>query len=246
MGEQVVVIDDLTELIQAQKNSAWSEMARRLAHEIKNPLTPIQLSAERLQRKLAGQVDEERQQMLDRYTHTIVQQVEAMKSMVNTFTDYASTADKNPEQIDLNQILKEVLELYRETSRKIDIQLDLDADIPQIYADTVRVRQLIHNLVKNALEAVGKKGWIKLHTRCMQEYGCEYVEFSVLDSGDGVDEEILDTLFEPYVTTKTSGSGLGLAIVKKIVEEHGGMVLAQNNKNAGAEIILRLPAEVVT
>ncbi len=246
MGEQVVVIDDLTELIQAQKNSAWSEMARRLAHEIKNPLTPIQLSAERLQRKLAGQVDEERQQMLDRYTHTIVQQVEAMKSMVNTFTDYASTADKNPEQIDLNQILKEVLELYRDTHRKVDIQLELDAAIPQIYADTVRVRQLIHNLVKNALEAVGKKGWIKLQTRCMQEYGCEYVEFSVLDSGEGVDEEILDTLFEPYVTTKTSGSGLGLAIVKKIVEEHGGMVLAQNSKQAGAEVILRLPAEVVS
>jgi nitrogen fixation/metabolism regulation signal transduction histidine kinase len=246
LGEQVVVIDDLTELIQAQKNFAWSEMARRLAHEIKNPLTPIQLSAERLQRKLAGQVDEERQQMLDRYTHTIVQQVEAMKSMVNTFTDYASTADKNPEQIDINQILREVLELYRDTNRKVDIQCDLDVAIPQIYADTVRVRQLIHNLVKNALEAVGKKGWIKLQTRCMQEYGCEYVEFSVLDSGEGVDEGILDTLFEPYVTTKTSGSGLGLAIVKKIVEEHGGMVLAQNSKNAGARIILRLPAEVVS
>jgi PAS domain S-box-containing protein len=246
MAEQVIVIDDLTELIQAQKNSAWSEMARRLAHEIKNPLTPIQLSAERLQRKLSGQVDEERQTLLDRYTHTIVQQVEAMKSMVNTFTDYASTADKNPQQIDLNQILREVLDLYRDTHRKVAIKCELDDAIPQIYADTVRVRQLIHNLLKNALEAVGKKGWIKLQTRCMQEYGCEYVEFSVLDSGEGIDESLLDTLFEPYVTTKTSGSGLGLAIVKKIVEEHGGMVLAQNSEQAGAEIILRLPAEVVS
>ena len=245
LSEQVVVIDDLTELIQAQKNSAWSEMARRLAHEIKNPLTPIQLSAERLQRKLAGQVDEERQSLLDRYTHTIVQQVEAMKSMVNTFTDYASTADRNPEQVDLNQIIREVLDLYRDNTRKVEIKTELDARIPHIYADTVRVRQLIHNLVKNALEAVGKKGWIRLNTRCMHEYGCEYVDLSVLDSGAGIDDEIVDTLFEPYVTTKSSGSGLGLAIVKKIVEEHGGMVLAQNSEQAGAEIILRLPAEVV-
>jgi PAS domain S-box-containing protein len=246
MSEQVVVIDDLTELIQAQKNSAWSEMARRLAHEIKNPLTPIQLSAERLQRKLSGKVGEERQEMLDRYTHTIVQQVEAMKSMVNTFTDYARTADQNPEQINLNQILNEVLELYRDNKIKVDIRRKLDDSIPKIYADAVRVRQLIHNLVKNALEAVGKKGWIELQTRCMQEYGCEYVEFSVRDSGEGIDEQIMDTLFEPYVTTKSSGSGLGLAIVKKIVEEHGGMVFAQNSKNAGAEIILRLPAELIS
>ena len=243
LSEQVVVIDDLTELIQAQKNSAWSEMARRLAHEIKNPLTPIQLSAERLQRKLAGQVDEERQRLLDRYTHTIVQQVEAMKTMVNTFTDYASTADRNPQQIDLNQIIREVMDLYRDNSKKVLIKTDLDRDIPNVYADTVRVRQLIHNLVKNALEAVGKKGWVQLKTRCMKEYGCEYIELSVLDSGDGIDEEIVDTLFDPYVTTKSSGSGLGLAIVKKIVEEHGGMVLAQNSEQAGAEIILRLPAE---
>ena len=245
MREQVLVIDDLTELIQAQKNSAWSEMARRLAHEIKNPLTPIQLSAERLQRKLTGKVDEDRQQMLDRYTHTIVQQVEAMKSMVNTFTDYARTADQNPEPINLNQILREVMELYRDNSNKIEIQCEYDDSIPLVVADAVRIRQLIHNLVKNALEAIDDKGWIHLKTECLKEYECEYVELTIQDSGSGIEDGLMDTLFEPYVTTKTSGSGLGLAIVQKIVEEHGGMVHAQNSEEGGALITLRLPAELI-
>lgn len=243
--EHVVVIDDLTELIQAQKNSAWSEMARRLAHEIKNPLTPIQLSAERLQRKLAGQVDEDKQEMLDRYTHTIVQQVEAMKSMVNTFTDYARAPSQNSEAIDLNQMIQEVLELYNENQPNVEIRLKLDENIKELQADAVRLRQLIHNLVKNALEAVKDEGWISLKTRCLEEYGCQYVEFIVRDSGEGISDDIIDTLFDPYVTTKTSGSGLGLAIVKKIVEEHGGLVWADNNKKGGAKITLRLPVMAV-
>jgi len=244
MREHVLVIDDMTELIQAQKNSAWSEMARRLAHEIKNPLTPIQLSAERLQRKLAGQVDEDRQEMLDRYTHTIVQQVEAMKSMVNTFTDYARAPSQHSEPLDLNAIIKEVLELYRDNLLGVEIQFDLDKTIPPIQADAVRLRQLIHNLVKNALEAVDEKGWIRISTHCITEYGCDYVEMSVFDSGQGFDKDIMDNLFDPYVTTKTSGSGLGLAIVKKIVEEHGGIVRAENDTSAGAKITIRLPAMV--
>lgn len=239
--EQVLVIDDLTELIQAEKNSAWSEMARRLAHEIKNPLTPIQLSAERLQRKLAGQVDEDRQEMLDRYTHTIVQQVEAMKTMVNTFTDYARAPIQNPEVVNLNQFLRDLLELYKENKPKVKIKLDVDKNLPDIMADAVRLRQLIHNLLKNALESVGAKGWVKLQTRCINEFGCQFVEFAVEDSGGGINKEIMGSLFEPYVTTKSSGSGLGLAIVKKIVDEHGGLVWAENT-GKGARIILRLPA----
>ena len=239
--EQVVVFDDLTELIQAQKNSAWSEMARRLAHEIKNPLTPIQLSAERLQRKLNGQVDDQHQDMLDRYTHTIVQQVEAMKSMVNTFTDYARAPDQQAESVDLNRIVREITQLYMGNQQQVEIITQLDDTIPQVQADAVRLRQLIHNLIKNALEAVLKKGWLRLTTSCLDEYGCSYVLLVVEDSGEGIDSEILDTLFEPYVTTKKSGNGLGLAIVKKIAEEHGGMVWAENLAAGGARITLRLP-----
>ena len=245
LREQVVVVDDLTELIQAQKDSAWSEMARRLAHEIKNPLTPIQLSAERLQRKLDRHVDEERQQLLDRYTHTIVQQVEAMKSMVNSFTEYARAPNPNLEQISLNDLIREVAELYRAQRGRVDIQLDMDDKMMMIQADPVRLRQLIHNLLKNALEAVGEQGWVRIATRCMEEYGCHYVELTVEDSGPGVGEEVMDALFEPYVTTKTGGSGLGLAIVKKIVDEHNGLVWVENQPQGGARFIVRLPVVAV-
>jgi nitrogen fixation/metabolism regulation signal transduction histidine kinase len=245
LSEQVIVIDDLTELIKAQKNSAWSEMARRLAHEIKNPLTPIQLSAERLQRKLGGQVDDQHQEMLDRYTHTIVQQVEAMKSMVNTFTDYARASDQTPQEIDFKLILEEVLVLYRDNDRNIRIYSTGDDQIPRLRADPVRLRQVIHNLVKNAQEAVDRNGSISIDSRCVEEFGCQYVEMAISDSGPGIAPELLDTLFEPYVTTKSGGSGLGLAIVQKIVEEHGGRVLAHNNPEGGAGVVVRLPVEVV-
>jgi PAS domain S-box-containing protein len=239
--EQVIVFDDLTELIQAQKNSAWSEMARRLAHEIKNPLTPIQLSAERLQRKLSGQVDANRQELLDRYTHTIVQQVEAMKSMVNTFTDYARPPSPNLEQLDVNAMIKDIVPLYSENQRSVKIKLHLDDAIPVMQADPVRLRQLVHNLIKNALEAVGAKGWVKLTTGCVEEYGCTSVKLLVEDSGPGIEADIFENLFDPYVTTKKTGSGLGLAIVKKIAEEHGGQVWAENIAGAGARVGLRLP-----
>lgn len=243
--EQVVVIDDLTALIQAQKDSAWSEMARRLAHEIKNPLTPIQLSAERLQGKLAGQVDKDKQEMLDRYTHTIVQQVEAMKSMVNSFTDYARAPNPSPQNMDLNQMIAEVMELYNENRKELEIRLALDPKMPEIQADPVRLRQLIHNLVINASEAINEKGWISLSTVCIEKYDCHYVEITVEDSGAGIDEELMENLFEPYVTTKKGGSGLGLAIVKKIVDEHNGMVWAENCESGGARFVLRLPVMTV-
>ncbi len=238
--EQVIVVDDLTQLIQAQKDSAWSEMARRLAHEIKNPLTPIQLSAERLQRKLGGEVSADKQDMLNRYTHTIVQQVEAMKSMVNAFTDYARSPTQKPESLDFNQMLEAISVLYQDNTA-IRIEFDLEEGLPAILADGVRLRQLVHNLLKNSLETVGKSGWICLQTRCVREQSRQFVEFSVEDSGDGIADEIADNLFDPYVTTKTTGSGLGLAIVQKIVDEHGGVVWVENSKKGGARFIVRLP-----
>ncbi len=239
--EQVIVVDDLTELIQAQRESAWSEMARRLAHEIKNPLTPIQLSAERLQRKLGGSVDTEQQGLLDRYTSTIVQQVDAMKSMVNAFTDYARSPSKNPQALDLNDMVKAVCTLYQSDNGKLELNLDLHDSLPMIVADDVRLRQLLHNLLKNAQEAVGKKGFIKVSTRFVEEANRYWVELSIEDSGCGIAEEVEQNLFDPYVTTKADGSGLGLAIVQKIVDEHAGTVVVQSSALGGAAFTVRLP-----
>jgi nitrogen fixation/metabolism regulation signal transduction histidine kinase len=239
--EQVIVVDDLTELIQAEKDSAWSEMARRLAHEIKNPLTPIQLSAERLQRKLNTEVSGEKQEMLNRYTQTIVQQVEAMKTMVNEFSDYARSASKNPEAIDLNAMLEAIVVLYHDNHTDMLIEVSLDSMKPRILADGVRLRQLVHNLIKNSLETTGVNGWVKLETKCTEYFGQSCVELSVEDNGKGVAADVVDKIFEPYVTTKVKGSGLGLAIVKKIVDEHGGTVWVDNLPKGGARFIVRLP-----
>ena len=243
--EQVLVVDDLTELIQAQKESAWSEMARRLAHEIKNPLTPIQLSAERLQRKLSGEVAPEKQSLLDRYTHTIVQQVEAMKAMVNAFSEYARSPSKQPRLLDLNAMLEDIAVLYHEDNTDVSIELELDPQMPEIEADDVRLRQLVHNLIKNSLETIEGEGWIRLQTGCVSKGGRRWAEFSVVDSGEGIAEEVAQNLFDPYVTTKTSGSGLGLAIVQKIVDEHGGSVRVSNSRRGGAKFTVRLPIPFV-
>ena len=238
--EQVIVVDDLTQLIQAQKESAWSEMARRLAHEIKNPLTPIQLSAERLQRKLSGEVSADKQSMLDRYTHTIVQQVEAMKSMVNAFTEYARSPTQHPQLVDFNAMLEEIAVLYHEDNAGLSVDLKLDASLPVIEADDVRLRQLVHNLVKNSLETLDGNGWIRLKTRQVEKSGRDWIEFTVEDSGQGIAPEVAHNLFDPYVTTKNSGSGLGLAIVQKIVDEHGGSVRVDSS-NGGASFTVLLP-----
>ncbi len=240
--EQVVVVDDLTQLIQAQKESAWSEMARRLAHEIKNPLTPIQLSAERLQRKLSGEVGADKQSLLDRYTHTIVQQVEAMKSMVNAFTEYARSPTQQPQLIDFNAMLEEIAVLYHEDNAGVSIHLQLDKSLPAIEADDVRLRQLVHNLIKNSLETLNGEGWIRLITRQLDRDGRDWAEFIVEDSGQGISPEIAHSLFDPYVTTKTTGSGLGLAIVQKIVDEHGGSVRVARAADGGARFTVLLPA----
>ena len=242
-GGHVIVFDDITELIRAQRDAAWGEVARRLAHEIKNPLTPIQLSAERLQRKLMGQLSEKDAGMLARSTHTIVQQVEAMKAMVNAFSDYARAPAMQLSTLDFNSLIGEVADLYRSNERGVKVQLDLDASMPYIEADAGRLRQLLNNLVQNALDAMEGRpgGTLEVSTRCMEETGCRFVEFSVADNGPGVGQDMLHNLFEPYVTAKAKGTGLGLAIVKKIVEEHGGIVWAENRAHGGARIVIRLP-----
>ena len=239
----IIVFDDITALIQAQRNAAWGEVARRLAHEIKNPLTPIQLAAERLRHKYLKKMPEKDADVLDRSTHTIVQQVESLKEMVKAFSDYARMPELQLENLDLNSIIDEVLDLYRGSDSHVRFELELDPSMPHIEADAGRVRQVLHNLFKNALEAMdyASDSRVRISTRCAQEHSCHYVELKIEDNGPGIPDELFDQLFDPYVTTKPRGSGLGLAIVKKIVEEHGGMLWAENNTTGGATIIIRLP-----
>ena len=244
----VIVFDDITALIQAERDAAWGEVARRMAHEIKNPLTPIQLSAERLRHKYLKTMDPESAEVLKRSTHTIIQQVSAMKEMVKAFSEYARMPRMELSPLNLNNLINEVLDLYRGDEAGPQFNLHLDADLPLIDADVVRLRQLLHNVVKNAFEATKDRvsPVITLSTRVVNESLHSFVELIVQDNGTGIPEDILSNLFEPYVTTKQKGTGLGLAIVKKIVEEHGGMVRAENKPEGGAALIVRLPASGLT
>lgn len=247
-GGHVVVFDDITNLLQAQRNAAWGEVARRLAHEIKNPLTPIQLSAERLRRKYLDSMDADDAEVLDRSTHTIVQQVETLKEMVKAFSDYARMPALQLQQVDLNTIVAEVSELYHDDETGVRITIQRDGGMPLIEADAGRMRQLLHNLIKNGIEAMPEDhpAHLTLTTHCIKDDKCRYIELRIEDNGPGIPENVLGQLFEPYITTKPKGSGLGLAIVKKIVEEHGGIIRAENLPHGGASVILRLPVMAQT
>ncbi len=242
-GGHVLVFDDVTALINAQREAAWSEVARRLAHEIKNPLTPIRLSAERLRHKYLKRMEDKDREAMDRLTHTIMQQVDSMKEMVNAFSSYARTPQMQLELVDLNELAGEVLDLYRYNNHGIRVSSRLAADLPPVEADRGRLRQLLHNLVKNALEAEGRSSprEVAVATRESRVEGMPCVEVAVEDNGDGFAPGVLEHVFEPYVTTKAKGTGLGLAIAKKIVEEHGGMIRAENLDGGGAALVLRLP-----
>lgn len=238
----VVVFDDITTLLQAQRDAAWGEVARRLAHEIKNPLTPIQLSAERMRRRyLTENADD--LTLLDRATHTIIQQVEAMKEMVNAFSQYARAPDIELSRVDLNEIIAEVTELYRHQDHPVAIKIIAAANLPTIDADIGRIRQVLHNLIRNAVEAMENQPdpRIDIETRKLDDGPNPMVEIRVSDNGPGFAREIIDQAFDPYVTSKAKGTGLGLAIVKKLVEEHGGQTRARNGERGGAQISILLP-----
>ncbi|MBT8107916.1 MAG: HAMP domain-containing protein [Gammaproteobacteria bacterium] len=239
----VVVFDDITALLQAQRDAAWGEVARRLAHEIKNPLTPIRLSAERMRHKYLHTMPEEEAQVLDRATHTIVQQVEAMKEMVNAFSDYARAPDMEMNRFDLDKLVHQVVDLYRAQASEIEIVLTSDPTMPMIEADTGRVRQILHNLIRNAVEALEhtRNAQIDVHVSAAEIDGADIVQIRVEDNGPGFESGAVDQIFDPYVTTKPKGTGLGLAIVKKLVEEHLGSIRAGNRKDGGAMISIRLP-----
>ena len=239
----VVVFDDITALLQAQRDAAWGEVARRLAHEIKNPLTPIQLSAERMRRKYLDSMSADEAQILDRATHTIVQQVEAMKEMVNAFSDYARAPDMEIGRFSLDSLVHEVVDLYRAQTSGVDIVVTSDPTMPLIDADIGRVRQILHNLLRNATEALENttEGRVEVHVCAAEVGGIEIAQIKVEDNGPGFHTGSVSQVFDPYVTTKPKGTGLGLAIVKKLVEEHLGTIRAENRKEGGALISIRLP-----
>jgi PAS domain S-box-containing protein len=240
-----IVFDDITALLQAQRDAAWGEVARRLAHEIKNPLTPIQLSAERLRRKYLKPEGGEAE-LLDRATHTIIQQVEAMKQMVNAFSEYARTPRMDLTRFDLNTLIAEVSELYSHQERPLAIKLSLASNLPPIEADAGRLRQVFHNLLRNALEAMEHQNdaAVEISTRRVAGPDFDNIEITVIDNGPGFLSDIVHQAFDPYVTSKTKGTGLGLAIVKKLVEEHGGQIGARNREQGGAEISILIPISV--
>ena len=233
----VVVFDDISHLLQAERQAAWGEVARRLAHEIKNPLTPIQLSAERLQHKLSEKLDDSDAQLLQRATQTIVSQVAAMKSMVGDFANYARGPALKLSRLDVHKLIREVLGLYE--ANAINITLKLEATRSEVNGDATRLRQVIHNLLQNAQDALQgvSQPQIVLHTETVDGK----IHLHVEDNGTGFSEAALSRAFEPYMTTKTKGTGLGLAIVKKITEEHGGHISIENNINSGARINISLP-----
>jgi len=237
----MVVFDDITDVVSAQRSIAWSEVARRLAHEIKNPLTPIQLSAERLQHKLAGKLSPEQEEMMNRSTETIIGQVQAMKEMVNDFRDFAKTPSPQLKSVSINTLTREILGLYEGSPLKTQ----LDSRCPNIMGDPTQLRQIIHNLLQNAQDATleGKHQAEPVEVKTeLVSYGelggvpQNAVRLTISDSGSGFPAKILARAFEPYVTTKSKGTGLGLAVVKKIVDDHGAKIEVRNRMQ-GDEVI---------
>jgi nitrogen fixation/metabolism regulation signal transduction histidine kinase len=248
-GMRLLVFDDISEIVSAQRSQAWGEVARRLAHEIKNPLTPIQLSAERLERKLDGKLEEAEQSVLSKSVKTIVDQVAAMKRLVNEFRDYARlpSAELNP--LDLNGLVQDVMVLYAqepsETATRAQVTTDLDPTLPMIEGDAQQLRQVVHNLIQNAQDASEAHAKVTLTTRWSPAR--KRVKLTVTDEGPGFAANILQRAFEPYVTTKAKGTGLGLAVVKKIADEHGARLdianLLEDGVVKGAQVSLSFSVE---
>ena len=252
-GAQLLVFDDISEIVSAQRAQAWGEVARRLAHEIKNPLTPIQLSAERLEMKLSGKVPPAEQAILAKSVKTIVDQVDAMKRLVNEFRDYARLPAAELQPLDLNALIADVLHLYGEENASVPVKAELDPRCPRIAGDAQQLRQVVHNLLQNAQDATmqaraeGKETepFVRISTRLSESSG--RVRLSISDSGTGFPAHILQRAFEPYVTTKARGTGLGLAVVKKIADEHGARIdlsnRIENGELRGAQVSLSFAPE---
>ncbi len=242
--ERLIVFDDLTEVVSAQRAQAWSEVARRVAHEIKNPLTPIQLSAERLQIKLESKLDEPSRQLLTKSVNTIVAQVQALKTLINEFRDYARLPTAKLQALDLNELVNDVLALYGHAIEQGTLQLQLGEHLPLILGDATLLRQVVHNLVQNALDAVSEHPpeheaplvLIRTDAPLKEDGSIRAVRLAVRDNGPGFSDKILKRAFEPYITTKAKGTGLGLAVVKKIADEHTALIRIRNLNTEGNQI----------
>ena len=242
--KHIVVFDEITALIQGQRDAAWSEVARRLAHEIKNPLTPIKLAAERLRSKYLSSLDANNVEMLDRMTNTIIQQVETMKDMVNDFSDYARPAEFKEEEIEIINLLQEGVDLFSNMNCGNKIEMDIKTNLPKIHGDEKKLRRVLNNILANAVDAnsIGDHNLLKISAKTVNIEDNEIIEIRVIDSGPGIDPLVENNLLEPYITTKEKGTGLGLAIVKKIIDEHSGTFWLENNKEKdGACAVIRLP-----
>jgi len=240
----VIVFDEITALIKGQRDAAWSEMARRLAHEIKNPLTPIQLAAERLRHKYLTKMDAADADMLDRMTNTIIQQVETMKDMVNDFSDYARSPEYNPEEIKIEHLIQQGLDLFTYAEEINKIETEIEINLPTIIGDEKKLRQVFNNLLTNAIDAnsANNDNYLKVSAKKVDIDGNDMLEIRIIDSGMGIDASVANNLFEPYITSKQKGTGLGLAIVKKIIDEHSGKVWLENNKEQnGACAVIQFP-----
>ena len=238
-GARLLVFDDITEVVSAQRSVAWAEVARRLAHEIKNPLTPIQLSAERIEHKLAAKLDEPGRAMLTRSVATIVAQVQAMKQLVDEFRDYARLPAASLAPLDLNALVRDVLALYGPAQEAGRLRAGLAEHLPAIPGDASQLRQVVHNLVQNGLDAVAEQPDGRVQVITEGAYGeqgeLRSVRLKVVDNGPGFSEQVLKRAFEPYVTTKSKGTGLGLAVVKKIADEHGARLRVVNCRDEPAQ-----------
>lgn len=241
---QVIIFDDVTVLNQAQREAAWAEVARRLAHEVKNPLTPIRLAAERLRMKLAGKLDAADHEMLDRASNTIVTQVEALRTLVDAFGDYAREPVLERSTIRLDDLIREVVTLYQQGDAASSFTLQLCAGPAGLQADSGRLRQMLHNLIRNAMEASSPSAAeISISGRVVALESRDWMQLEIHDRGPGFPAAILDRPFEPYVTHKAGGSGLGLAICRKIVAEHNGRIAISNPADGGALVTILLPLE---
>ena len=241
-GEWLLVFDDITDIVSAQRTQAWSEVARRLAHEIKNPLTPIQLSAERLEMKLADKLVGTDQALLHKSVKTIVDQVDALQRLVNEFRDFGRLPQARLQALDLNQLLQEMMPLYDNDNALVPVSWHLSADIPLVSGDAAQLRQVVHNLIQNAQDASAQSTQPMVHVWTEQAAASQRVRLRIVDNGSGFSESVLQRAFEPYVTTKAGGTGLGLAVVKKIADEHHARIEIKNrlegDETVGAQVSL--------
>jgi nitrogen fixation/metabolism regulation signal transduction histidine kinase len=257
-GMRLLVFDDISEIVSAERAQAWGEVARRLAHEIKNPLTPIQLSAERLQRKLIGKLDVQDDAVLRKSVQTIVDQVDAMKRLVNEFRDYARLPSADLKPVQLNDLVSDLMVLYAhehaDQVHRAPVITELDPACPPIWGDEQQLRQVIHNLLQNAQDACELKGVVpqdaQVKVRTEWSASRHRVRLIVTDTGPGFEPNILKRAFEPYVTTKSKGTGLGLAVVKKIADEHAARIELGNVMHGpeiqGAQVSLSFGLEPTT